>query len=37
MSGYSTAALPGTGFTTNPVSRPLMGGSAVGMSFGGSS
>lgn len=36
MTGFSTAALPGTGFSTNPVSRPLMGGSAVGMSFGAS-
>jgi len=35
MSGYSTAALPGTAFSTGANSRPLMGGSAVGMSFGG--
>ena len=35
MSGYSTAALPGTGFSSSSYSKPLMGGSAVGMNFGG--
>jgi hypothetical protein len=35
MSGYSTAVLPGTtGFSSTANSRPLMGGSAVGMNFG---
>lgn len=36
MSGYSTAALPGTAFSSGANNRPLMGGSAVGMNFGGS-
>jgi len=36
MSGYSTAQLPGTNYTTpSSSSRPLMGGTAVGMNFGG--
>jgi len=33
MSGYSTAALPGTAFTSSNNSRPLMGGNAVGTSL----
>lgn len=37
MSGYSTAALPGTAFSSTANPRPLMGGSAVGMNFGGTS
>ena len=33
MSGFSTAALPGTAFASSNNSRPLMGGNAVGTSL----